>query len=480
VHENSELGSIDSLEAGASASKIVSFSVNQAEYDAGNAAISVEYEDANGLVGRKYINMSIKKAQENVTTPSTTKSKDVTGNPGASVTVTASSTSVKQGENVKLTYVVANTGDVAMNHVELSESALGKIDDVDVLAPGEKVTFAYTVKSIASGFTAKPRVTYIYQNKTYSVNGNSVDITVAKAKLDVSLSVSSKDIKKGESVELKGTVANEGSIAFSSVTVSESALGELEKWTNVKAGDTKTFKKTITPEDSAVYQLTVTAVDEDGKKYTYSSKSVSVQVENNPVPVTISMAAETDTVQLSSPGMVSFDISVQNLSSRVLNDVQITDQNDKLVQTISELPAGSASLQYECMVNETTSYIFTATIKVDGITSNFRSAPVEIVILDATTDAQFTSSTTTVVVTPTETQPAKTKTTTTLTKVLIVVIVVIAVVVAALIALVIYGNSFRPDYRGRVSWRNVKNSGRSMRDIAREYTKNYTRGKKKR
>ena len=75
--------------------------------------------------------------------------------------MSASETNVKQGENVKLTYVVTNTGDKTLSYVEVSEPSLGKINSGENLKPGEKLTFTYTLKNITQSFQSKPRLTYI-------------------------------------------------------------------------------------------------------------------------------------------------------------------------------------------------------------------------------------------------------------------------------------------------------------------------------
>ena len=149
--------------------------------------------------------------------------------------------------------------------------------------------------------------------------------------------------------------------------------------------------------------------------------------------------------------MVSFSIDVDNISNKTLNNVKITDQNDNTVQVISELPAGSENIQYECMVNVTTEFIFTATVEVDGVTSNFRSAPIKVTIANDETTVSGETTTLAETTTPGETTVSAGGGNT-LTKVLIGLVVVIAIVITALIALVIYGNSIRPEGRRKDSY----------------------------
>jgi len=399
-------------------------------------------------------------AADETTTSSTPANAGVAS---ATVSVSASDTSVKQGENVKLTYVVTNTGDKVLNYMELSEPSLGKINSVENVQPGEKLTFTYTLKNINQSFESKPRLTFVAEGKTQAVSGNTVNIKVSTAKLTVTLEVSKSQIDAGDPITLSGKVTNRGDIEFKEVVIAEKTLGELAVAENMDYGDSKSVTKEVTPEDSAVYQLVVTAKDRSGKKYTYSSKSVTVKVEDHPVPVTIDLTAQTDTVQLSEPGMVSFNIDVDNISNRALENVEITDQNDNTVQMISELPAGTMNIQYECMVNTTTDFIFTATVKVNGVTSNFRSAPIKVTIAEPVTTPSSTTTlaTTTTTLTTTTSSGFKPIGNNTLTKVLIGLVVVIAIVITALIALVIYGNSIRPDTRRKVqSQRSVRTSNK--------------------
>ncbi len=415
-------------------------------------SLELSYTGSDGQSHSQSVSVSIPQSETTTTAPpATTTPPTDTGKASASVKVSASETNVKQGENVKLTYVVTNTGDKTLTYVEVSEPSLGKINSGENLKPGEKLTFTYTLKNITQSFQSKPRLTYIADGKTQAVSGNTVNITVATAKLTATLEVSESQIDPGDSITLTGKVTNKGDITFKSVTISEKSLGELGSVSNMGSGESKTVTKQVTPQDSAVYQLVVTAVDSSGKKYTYSSKSVTVKVADNPVPVTIDLTAQTDTVQLSEPGMVSFSIDVDNISNKTLNNVKITDQNDNTVQVISELPAGSENIQYECMVNVTTEFIFTATVEVDGVTSNFRSAPIKVTIANDETTVSGETTTLAETTTPGETTVSAGGGNT-LTKVLIGLVVVIAIVITALIALVIYGNSIRPEGRRKDSY----------------------------
>ena len=389
------------------------------------------------------------------TETTTVAATTVVPEPAATVSVSASDTRVKQGENVKLTYVVTNTGNVALNYVELSEPSLGKISSAENVQPGEKLTFTYTIKNINQSFESKPRLAFVAGGKTQAVSGNTVDISVATAKMTVTLAVSKSQIDSGEAVELTGKVTNRGDIEFKEVVISEKTLGELARAENMDYGDSKSISKEVKPEDSVVYQLVVTAKDNSGKKYTYSSKSVTVKVEDHPVPVTLDLTAQTDTVQLSEPGMVSFSIDVDNISNRKLENVVITDQNDNTVQAIQELPNGSMNIQYECMVNETTDFIFTATVKDGGVTSNFHSAPVKVTIAEQESAVVGTSTLTTMTestLTTIASSGLPPMGNNTLTQVLIGIVVVIAIVITALIALVIYGNSLRPESRRKTPY----------------------------
>lgn len=425
-------------------------------------SLELSYTGSDGQSHSQSVSVSIPQAATtpSSTTTTTTTTPADTGTASASIRVSASETNVKQGENVKLTYVVTNTGDKTLSYVEVSEPSLGKINSGENLKPGEKLTFTYTLKNITQSFQSKPRLTYIADGKTLSASGNSVNITVATAKLTATLEISESQIDPGDSITLTGRVTNKGDITFKSVTISEKSLGELGSASNMGSGESKTVTKKVTPQNSAVYQLVVTAVDSTGKKYTYSSKSVTVKVADNPVPVTIDLTAQTDTVQLSEPDMVSFSIDVDNISNKTLSNVKITDQNDNTVQVIDELPAGSENIQYECMVNATTEFIFTATVEVDGVTSNFRSAPIKVTIANNETTAPGETTTLTETTVSSETAVSAGGGNT-LTKVLIGLVVVIAIVITALIALVIYGNSIRPEGRRKDSYHAGQTKGRS-------------------
>jgi hypothetical protein len=88
------------------------------------------------------------------TTPTSAESESTTttttapsGQPSATVKVSASKTSVKQGENVTLTYEITNAGNVNLSYVELSEPSLGKIASTENLGPrGKEGLYLYHQK----------------------------------------------------------------------------------------------------------------------------------------------------------------------------------------------------------------------------------------------------------------------------------------------------------------------------------------------
>ena len=70
--------------------------------------------------------------------------------PGISLTKSASPTTVNSGDTVTYTYVVTNTGDVALTNVSVTDDVLGTIGTVASLAPGASTTLTKAVVVTAS------------------------------------------------------------------------------------------------------------------------------------------------------------------------------------------------------------------------------------------------------------------------------------------------------------------------------------------
>ena len=352
-----------------------SWKVTQEQLDAGKVAfkISYSYYEDSGEGEPKLV-----KKGKNFSKKITFTGAD----PEIEVTRTITPTTAQKGQEVSVTYEVANTGTVAVTSVNIKEnsSISTKSGTIDSVAPGEKGTYTFTAVMGSKDLTSAATVSYKAGDKTFTTKVESASVKYGEVKLSASLKADKKGGAPGDTVKLTLTLKNSGNLDFTNVTVTDAALGTVFSGETVKAGETVTLEKDLAITETQELQFTVTADESTGKGVETATGRVTVISMDPTQQIVLTLNAEADrTLVYKIPGTVRFKITVNNDSAVEVKNISVRAIDTELY-SFETIPAGgSASFVRDADVSMAGTYQFTAVCRdqLDQILT-FTSNPVVI------------------------------------------------------------------------------------------------------
>ncbi|MCK5129323.1 MAG: hypothetical protein KAQ68_05710 [Clostridiales bacterium] len=294
----------------------------------------------------------------------------------------------------KITYTVNNVGTLHVTNVEITDPLSGAVDYKELVKSGENFVSTYTRK-IGSGYSSKPMLSYKVGDKSYSVELDAIEVTSGEPAISLVVETNKDVIAKGEELTIICTVENTGTADFTTIIVTEKDLGDMFTIDGLKAGESQVFTSNLTIEDSTVLEFTA-AGDNGTEQEWVDEKSVSITVDKDSQPLLVDINASPSALQIPIPGMIDFDIIVNNRSVEPLLGLKIVDQDGEIVTEIESLPVGQSAYQWSVNVQQTKIFTFTLeVIQDDESIRTVNSGPIEIKVEESpqVTDASGVSST---------------------------------------------------------------------------------------
>ena len=343
-----EFGS-PTLSLGASKRWSGDWTVTQAELEAGKITFKIKYaiygaeDDENG------------NAQLISKTKNFSKKITYTGaDPEITVNRTITPTTAQKGQEVSVTYEVANVGSVEVTSVNIKENSAvsTKSGTIDSVKPGETETYTFTAVMGTKDLTSAATVSYKAGGKTFTTKVQSAVVKYGEVNLSASLKADKKGGAPGDTIKLSLTLKNSGNLDFTNVTVTDPALGTVFSGETVKAGETVTLEKELTITETREYQFTVTADESTGKGVETATGRVSVIAMDPTQQIVLSVEASADREMVYKvPGTVRFSITVHNDSAVEVKNITVKAV-DVTLYTFESIPAGeSASFIRDADVN---------------------------------------------------------------------------------------------------------------------------------
>lgn len=320
-------------------------------------------------------------------TTSVTVASNATAQPSVDFTRTLSDTTAVAGDTVTLTYSLKNTGAVDLTNVKIEDSGVsGMSKTYSTVAAGSSVEFSYDM-TINADFTSTPKLTYTANGQNYTKTLPDKTVQLTQAQLDAVLDISPDTVASGGEVTLLCTLTNSGNVQLNNIVVSDDTLGsKLYTLSKLAPGAKKSFSKTLTLTETTSFQYTIKAKDANGHDVSFQSNKANATVQSDQTQnLNLEILANCNTLQLTEPGNVSFDISVTNKGDTAVNNVKITDQDGNPITVIDSLPPGTKSIPpYKTVVNETTVFSFTAAVDGDNGEYKVSSGPVQVNVVQPT------------------------------------------------------------------------------------------------
>ncbi len=292
------------------------------------------------------------------------------GAPDSTFTKSASdTTAVEEGDVITYTYAVANTGNVTLDNVSVSDvhsgtGALSAITPASVtLAPGASqdftATYTVTQDDIDSGvdITNTATLSAVPQTGTFTPQTADETVTLA-APLPESTIVKTADITAGVTVgdliTYTYAVENTGNVSLTAVSISDvhSGAGTLSAITpasvDLAPGATQDFTATytVTQDDidagSDITNVATTNATPVRGTYTPSTDDETVTVEA-PTPSLSVMKTASDTTDVSEGDTITYSYVVENTGNIGIDAVTVSDVHSG-TGTLSAITPASVDL----------------------------------------------------------------------------------------------------------------------------------------
>ena len=371
-----EFGS-PTLAVGASKNWSGDWTVTQNELEAGKITFKIRYSVYSDEVDEAGNNTLVNK------TKNFSKKIQYTGaDPEINVVRTIAPMIAQKGQEVNITYEIANTGPVDVSAVTIKEnsSVTSKSGTIDSIAAGEAGSYTFTTYMGTRDLTSSATISYKAGGKTFTTKVENETIKHGEVKLSAALTADKKGGAPGDTVKLALKLKNSGTTDFTNVTVSDAGLGTVFSGETVKAGETLDLEKELTITESQDIQFIVKADDGTGKEIETATGRVSIIATDPTQQIILNLEASADRDKVYKlPGTVRFSFTVHNDSAVEVKDITVKAVDVTLYHIDSIAAGKSFSFVRDTDVSMAGTYQFTASCKdVLGQTLVFESNPVRI------------------------------------------------------------------------------------------------------
>ncbi len=205
-------------------------------------------------------------------------------NPSISIVKTVSADTVLSGETVTYTYLVTNTGDIALSGVSVDDDILGFIGGVPLLEPGQSTTLTKDAIILADVTNVGTAVGY-YGEIESDFYGSVTDdddaaVDVIAPLIDVTKVADQEIVDPGGSVTYTYVVTNIGDVDLFNVTLTDDKLGVVGTLESLVMGEEQTFTSTTTLSTDTTN--TVVAVGYDRLEHEVTDEATEFVAVNAP------------------------------------------------------------------------------------------------------------------------------------------------------------------------------------------------------
>lgn len=329
--------------------------VTQQELDAGKITFKIKY--------------SVYNDEDELVNKTKTFSKRIIysgADPELTINRTIVPTTAQNGQEVSVTYEIANTGSVDVSSVTIKEnsSISSKSGTIETIPAGETEKYTFTATMGKKDLTSAATITYKAAKKTYTAKVESATVKYGQVKLSAKLTADKKGGAPGDTVKLTLKLTNSGTVDFTDVTVTDENLGTVFSNETVPKGETVTLEKDITITENQDVQFKVTAVNETGEPVETATGRLSVIATDPTQQIVLRVEASADRdVVYKIPGTVRFTVTVFNESAVDVSSITVRAV-DTAVYTFDSIAAGeSGSFTRDMDVSMPGSFQFTASCR---------------------------------------------------------------------------------------------------------------------
>ena len=160
-------------------------------------------------------------------------------------------------------------------------------------------------------------------------------------------------------------------------------MGDMFEIDSLAAGESQVFTTNIKIEEST--SLEFMAAGGNGTEQEWiDEESVDITVDKGSAPLNVEIDAIPSSLLLQIPGMIGFDIVINNTGDEELKLLKVIDQDGEIVVEIESLPKGKSTYQWSVQVDDTKTFTFHLQVpQDDGSFRTVNSGPIEVKVAEA-------------------------------------------------------------------------------------------------
>ena len=296
-----------------------------------------------------------------------------------------SGTAVSSGNTVSVTYRVRNTGNVALNTLQVQDS-LGEFNGrIDRLEVGESRTLINRV-SVSEESISSAVLSYCVDTQGDAVHSQSLSdmpIRLAEAHIDATLSAGYGAFSS-DTAEVVLVLTNEGNVDYRDITITDDIHG------GVIADNARVLSGSNPTEISATYPLReacdfrwrISGVSETGERIDFVTDTIMLEPVSLSEPSDLRVWAETQTPRIRRAGTVKILVHIVNDGSSPVENAVLSEATMGEIRNFAVIPAeGEILREIEFPVKEDTSLQFRVDYTdADGWMRDAQAEPISFVI----------------------------------------------------------------------------------------------------
>ncbi|MGI6240220.1 MAG: DUF7507 domain-containing protein [Christensenellales bacterium] len=267
--------------------------------------------------------------------------------PNIEFTRQISSRAAVAGDTVIVTYRVKNTGNVALSQIRVRDSLGDFTGRVESLEPGASKILPSRVTLDASA-VSEPSVSYVaatVSDHVHTIELSEAPIDVVSESLSASLALDRNSAATGDTVNGVLTIAAHG-VGVTGVSVTDDVYGTIiADALEIKAGATITLTYSWPVRASSDYRIRVSGISETKNRIEAHSNTAHVELADAPAQPRLSVAAHTETPEISRAGGVKLTVAIENAGNTPARDITLSELAYGDIHTFAFIPPGEPTIR---------------------------------------------------------------------------------------------------------------------------------------
>jgi len=305
--------------------------------------------------------------------------------PEAEFTRQFSSNYAQAGSMISITYRVKNTGNVALNTLQVRDSLGDFTGRIDRLEVGESRTLISRV-GIDKASVSSAVLSYCVDGEGETVHTQSLTdmpVRLAQAQIDAVLSAGYAAFSD-DSAEVMLILTNDGNVDYRDITITDDIYGGViaDNVRVLSGSDPVTVSAAYPLRETGTFRWQISGMSETGERVDFVTDTITLDPIMASDPSELRIWAETDTPRIRRSGNVKIRLHILNEGNSAVENVILSEATLGEIRNFAVIPsAGEIQREIDVLIKEDTGYLFHVDYTdADGWLRSADAEPIEIEI----------------------------------------------------------------------------------------------------